>query len=190
MLLRPLEPRLKLPVVRREYTGNTIAVERLLEHPVQLPESVAKEERSHPREPPTASATSSAGGAGSCICVCMPYESMPRWPLESTLQLPVVRREDTGTTTAVARLLEHPLQLPESLSREERSHPREPPTASATSSPGGVGTRTSICASMSYSSEQKAGAKLVVPWKGMVMEAWQKGQRGGVAQRSQVTMHD
>lgn len=108
------------------------------------------------------------------------------------LQLPVVRRDEEhpgAATAATARLPEHALQLPESLSREERSHPRDPPTASATSSPGGAGTAR-ICDSMSYSPEQKVGTRLLLSVRQrVVMGAWHSGQHSsGVTRlRSQAT---
>jgi hypothetical protein len=170
-----------------EYTGNTIASEseQSLENPIQLPESAAKDP-SHLREPPGASGTSSPSGIDDTICSSTQYESFPWWSLEHWPWLPVVRREHTGTTTDVAQLLEHPIKPPESLSREERSHPRDPPTASATSSPGVAGTSICDSMSMSYLFEQK----LVLSWPWMVIDAWQDGQHGDAVQRSQVTMHD
>jgi hypothetical protein len=43
---------------------------------------------------------------------------------------------------------------------------------------------------MSYSTEQKVGAILVLLEPGMVIEAWQDGQHDGVVRRSQLMMHD
>jgi hypothetical protein len=119
-MLWPLDARVS--VTSLGVTGNLISVEQLLECPLQLPESVAKD-LSHPREPVAASGTFSGAGIGSGFCAISQSKPMPRRSLKPSLMLPVVCCEDKGTTTAVALLLEHPLQLPESLSREERSHP-------------------------------------------------------------------
>lgn len=98
-MLSPLDA--KVSVTRLEVTGNSISAEELLEFPLQLPESVAKD-LSHPRERLTASGTSSRAGTGTGFCVLAQSKQLPRRPLKPLLGLPVMRREDTGTTAAVA----------------------------------------------------------------------------------------